>query len=93
MYFIGGSFRGAQARLKKKTLSAAALAEQLQRLEEKRQNDEGNLERMIAYGQTALCRWRALLDYFKAEGVDAAFRCGTCDSCRDPRGLPVAIAS
>ena len=89
-YFIGGSFRGAQTRLKKKGLSEAALASELARLEEKRQNDETNLERMIAYGQTALCRWRSLLDYFKAEGVEAEFRCGTCDSCRNPIELPAA---
>jgi ATP-dependent DNA helicase RecQ len=89
-YFIGGSYRGARAQLMKKGLSAAALAEELQRLEEKRQNDETNLERMIAYGQSALCRWRTLLDYFKAEGMAAEFRCGTCDRCRKPIELPAA---
>jgi ATP-dependent DNA helicase RecQ len=89
-YFIGGSFRGARARLTKKQLNEAELAAEMKRLEDKRANDETNLERMIAYGQTALCRWRALLDYFKAEGVDAEFRCGTCDSCRNPIALPVA---
>jgi ATP-dependent DNA helicase RecQ len=89
-YFIGGSFRGARTQLMKRRLSEAARAEELQRLEEKRQNDETNLERMIAYGQTALCRWRSLLDYFKAEGMEAGFRCGTCDSCRNPIELPAA---
>jgi ATP-dependent DNA helicase RecQ len=89
-YFIGGRLRGARTRLMKKGLSEAEIAAEIKRLEERRDNDEGNLERMIAYGQTALCRWRALLDYFKAEGVDAEFRCGTCDSCRNPITLPVA---
>jgi ATP-dependent DNA helicase RecQ len=89
-YFIGGSFRGARTRLQKKNLPDAALAEELQRLEAKRRSDEDNLERMIAYGQTALCRWRTLLDYFKAEGVEAEFRCGICDSCRNPIALPAA---
>jgi ATP-dependent DNA helicase RecQ len=89
-YFIGGSYRGARTQLMKKNLSGAALAEELQRLDEKRQNDETNLERMIAYGQTALCRWRSLLDYFKAEGMAAGFRCGTCDRCRNPIELPAA---
>ena len=89
-YFIGGSFRGARSRLQKKNLPEAAFAEELQRLEAKRQSDEDNLERMIAYGQTALCRWRTLLDYFKAEGVEAEFRCGSCDSCRNPIELPAA---
>jgi ATP-dependent DNA helicase RecQ len=89
-YFIGGSFRGARTRLQKKGLGEAEMAAALERLEAKRHNDETNLERMIAYGQTALCRWRTLLDYFKAEGVEAEFRCGTCDSCRNPITLPVA---
>jgi ATP-dependent DNA helicase RecQ len=89
-YFIGGRFSGARTRLKKKGLSEAAIAEEVARLEEKRANDETNLERMIAYGQTALCRWRALLDYFKAEGVAADFRCGSCDGCRNPIALPAA---
>jgi ATP-dependent DNA helicase RecQ len=89
-YFIGGRLRGAKTRLAKKGLSEAAIAEEMTRLEERRRNDETNLERMIAYGQTALCRWRALLDYFKAEGVEAEFRCGTCDSCRNPIVLPAA---
>src|SRR5688572_17662529 len=89
-YFIGGRFRGARTRLQRRRLSEAAMAAELAKLEEKRQTDETNLERIIAYGQTALCRWRALLDYFKAEGVAAEFRCGTCDSCRNPIALPAA---
>jgi ATP-dependent DNA helicase RecQ len=89
-YFIGGRFRGARTRLQQRRLSEAAMAAELAKLEEKRQSDETNLERIIAYGQTALCRWRALLDYFKAEGVAAEFRCGTCDSCRNPIALPAA---
>ena len=89
-YFIGGRLRGARTRLMKKRLSEAQMADEIKRLEDRRDNDEANLERMIAYGQTALCRWRALLDYFKAEGVEADFRCGTCDSCRNPIVLPAA---
>ena len=89
-YFIGGRFRGARTRLQEKRLAAAAMAEELRRLDEKRESDETNLERMIAYGQTALCRWRSLLDYFKAEGVAAEFRCGICDTCRNPIALPAA---
>jgi ATP-dependent DNA helicase RecQ len=87
-YFIGGRLRGAKARLAKKGLDEAAIAEEITRLEARRDNDEANLERMIAYGQTALCRWRALLDYFKAEGVSADFRCGSCDTCCKPGVQP-----
>ena len=91
-YFIGGRFRGARQRLLRHAgvtdpaqLTGEGAAE-LQTLEERRQADEAHLERMIAYGQTALCRWRALLDHFEAAGVPADFSCGTCDSCS--KGLP-----
>ena len=83
-YFIGGQYRGARKRIEQNGLDALELAAELQRLEDKRQNDETNLERMIAYGQTALCRWRTLLDYFDEAGVEAEFRCGRCDSCESP---------
>jgi ATP-dependent DNA helicase RecQ len=89
-YFIGGHYRTARRRLEQQGLDEAVFAVELQRLDEKRQNDETNLERMIAYGQTALCRWRTLLDYFKEEGVEAEFRCGTCDRCGKPIDLPAA---
>ncbi|MCA1586810.1 MAG: RecQ family zinc-binding domain-containing protein [Acidobacteria bacterium] len=29
--------------------------------------DRDKLDRMIAYGQTALCRWKVLMDYFGDE--------------------------
>ena len=89
-YFIGGQFRGARRRLDQRGLDEPTFNAELQRLEEKRRNDETNLERMIAYGQTALCRWRTLLDYFKEEGVEAEFRCGRCDRCGHPIALPAA---
>ncbi|HJU42451.1 MAG TPA: ATP-dependent DNA helicase RecQ [Vicinamibacterales bacterium] len=89
-YFIGGQYRGARKRLEQKGLDDAALKAELQQLEDKRDNDETNLERMIAYGQTALCRWRTLLDYFKEEGVAAEFRCGNCDRCEN--SLPERFA-
>ena len=89
-YFIGGQYRGARRRLEQQPLAAEALAAELQRLDDKRQNDETNLERMIAYGQTALCRWRTLLDYFDEAGVEAQFTCGRCDRCENPIALPVA---
>jgi ATP-dependent DNA helicase RecQ len=34
---------------------------------------------MIIYAQTALCRWRVLLEYF-GDAVDWD-RCGACDTC------------
>jgi ATP-dependent DNA helicase RecQ len=40
--------------------------------------DKEKLQRMAAYGQSAMCRWKILLEYFgEGEGFD---RCGTCDN-------------
>jgi len=44
--------------------------------------DRERLERMVLYAQTALCRWKVLLDYF-GEPVDWE-SCGHCDACRRP---------
>jgi ATP-dependent DNA helicase RecQ len=50
--------------------------------------ERDKLERMAGYGQTAMCRWKLLLDYFgEGEGFD---RCGTCDNCVDPPELRLA---
>jgi ATP-dependent DNA helicase RecQ len=50
--------------------------------------DRDKLERMAAYGQSAMCRWKLLLDYF-GEGSEFE-RCGTCDNCIDPPELRYA---
>ena len=49
-----------------------------------RVSDVEKLQQMTIYCQTALCRWRKLLDYFDDEdgGTEA---CGHCDNCE--RGL------
>jgi ATP-dependent DNA helicase RecQ len=44
--------------------------------------DRERLRRMVAYAQTALCRWKALLAYF-GEEVEWE-RCGHCDNCSRP---------
>ena len=44
--------------------------------------DREKLERMASYAQSAMCRWKLLLDYFdEGEGFE---RCGTCDNCVEP---------
>jgi len=50
--------------------------------EERRRADGERLERMVLYAQTALCRWKILLEYFGApvEWIS----CGHCDACRKP---------
>ncbi len=50
--------------------------------EERQAADRDRLERMVLYSQTALCRWKVLLEYF-GESV-AWSSCGHCDSCRRP---------
>jgi ATP-dependent DNA helicase RecQ len=54
--------------------------EQLAREYERRQEyDRGKLDQMLIYAQTALCRWKMLLNYF-GEQVQWD-SCGTCDNC------------
>ena len=50
--------------------------------EEKVESDKEKLERMMQYGQSAMCRWRLLHDYFEEEMEEE--RCGTCDNCVHP---------
>ena len=47
----------------------------------RRQRDRDMLDAMIAYAQSALCRWHLLLRYF-GESIDGG-ACGTCDNCRN----------
>jgi ATP-dependent DNA helicase RecQ len=46
------------------------------------ERDREKLERMVFYAQSALCRWKILLEYF-GEAADWE-RCGTCDNCVEP---------
>jgi ATP-dependent DNA helicase RecQ len=50
--------------------------------EKRAEADRDRLRRMVLYAQTALCRWKAILDYF---GEEADWdRCGHCDNCAKP---------
>ena len=44
--------------------------------------DRAKLEQMVLYAQTALCRWKVLVEYF-GEPVEWD-ACGHCDTCRRP---------
>jgi superfamily II DNA helicase RecQ len=44
--------------------------------------DRTKLERMAQYAQSAMCRWKLLLDNF-SESADFE-TCGTCDNCVQP---------
>jgi ATP-dependent DNA helicase RecQ len=47
------------------------------------EHDQDVLERMVAYAQTALCRWQTLLAHFDARLPGE--RCEHCDNCARPR--------
>jgi ATP-dependent DNA helicase RecQ len=55
------------------------LAGLIQHYEARRASDADKLEHMQIYAQTALCRWKNLVEYFaeSAEWTD----CGHCDNC------------
>jgi ATP-dependent DNA helicase RecQ len=55
--------------------------------EDRQRHDREKLERMVLYAQTALCRWKVLLDYF-GEGVDWD-KCEACDACRRAAAVPI----
>jgi ATP-dependent DNA helicase RecQ len=63
-------------------LDEAALKNAAAGYERRREVDRDKLERMVLYGQTALCRWRALLDYF-GEAPEWS-TCQACDACERP---------
>ena len=83
-YFIGGRYRGIKTRLERKEMEPGDRDEQLRAYEKRRSNDEEKLERTMLYGQSAVCRWRTLLDYFEDADADPDFRCGSCDNCVNP---------
>lgn len=74
--------RSSQFRLLRTDLKYAELEELARLSEEKTEKDKEKLERMMQYGQSAMCRWRLLHDYFGEEMEEE--RCGTCDNCVHP---------
>ena len=71
-----------QYRLLRGGLSDEELEEMAKRYEQRAEADRDKLRRMVLYAQTALCRWKAILDYFGQDlGKD---RCGHCDNCSHP---------
>jgi ATP-dependent DNA helicase RecQ len=78
-----GEYRLLRSGLGREELDAMA-----HRYERRAESDRERLRRMVLYAQTALCRWKALLDYFGEElGRE---RCGHCDNCARPIREPAA---
>jgi superfamily II DNA helicase RecQ len=57
--------------------------------EAKVEKDKEKLERMMQFGQSAMCRWRLLHEYFGEEMQDE--RCGNCDNCVHPLEEQIAL--
>jgi ATP-dependent DNA helicase RecQ len=76
--------RGARYTLSR-DVDEAALSEMSRQYEERHDNDLKKLERMQMYAQTALCRWKQLLDYFGEQPEWE--RCDHCDNCERPAPL------
>jgi ATP-dependent DNA helicase RecQ len=81
--------RGSQFRLLKVDVNERELEVLSRMSEEKVNKDREKLERMMQYGQSAMCRWRLLHDYF-GEEMEAE-RCGTCDNCIHPLEEQIAL--
>jgi ATP-dependent DNA helicase RecQ len=81
--------RGSQFRLLKVDVKHNELQELARMSEEKGKKDKEKLERMMQYGQSAMCRWRLLHDYF-GEELEAE-RCGNCDNCVHPLEEQIAL--
>jgi len=81
--------RGSQFRLLKVEVKHNELQELARMSEQKVKKDKEKLERMMQYGQSAMCRWRLLHDYF-GEELEAE-RCGNCDNCVHPLEEQIAL--
>ena len=60
------------------SLDIEALEETAQTFIDRQEHDKEVLERMIAYAQSGLCRWKVLMTYFGEEDLED---CNVCDNC------------
>ena len=67
-------------KLKKINLSESDLTKLIEDYQKKKEADSDKLRHMIIYAQTALCRWKVLLDYFEEKSNWEP--CQQCDNCR-----------
>ncbi len=81
--------RGARFRLMQVEVRHNELEVLARMSEEKVEKDKEKLERVMQYGQSAMCRWRLLHNYF-GEEMEAE-RCGTCDNCVHPLEEQIAV--
>ncbi|HEX7184026.1 MAG TPA: ATP-dependent DNA helicase RecQ [Thermoanaerobaculia bacterium] len=79
----------AQFRLLRTGLPQGELDEMARRYEERAEKDRDRLRRMVLYAQTALCRWKAIAEYF---GEEMEGPCNNCDNCSRPISQPAVQA-
>jgi ATP-dependent DNA helicase RecQ len=72
-----------QIKLVKPALGEADLSELARTFEARRQADRAKLDTMVAYAQSAICRWHLIMREFgETLPVEMAELCGECDNCR-----------
>ena len=74
--------RGSRFRLLEADVPASRMEDVAQEYAGRQAADREKLERMASYAQSAMCRWKLLLEYFREN--DSFERCGTCDNCIEP---------
>jgi ATP-dependent DNA helicase RecQ len=82
--------RGARFALKKPA-ATDEIAQIAKAYLDRAEDDREKLERMVIYGQTALCRWAMILKYFGER--DVTERCGHCDNCAGTAITAIAAAA
>jgi ATP-dependent DNA helicase RecQ len=71
-------------------LSAPDVTAMAEEYDARARHDQEKLERMVMYAQTALCRWKLLLD--SLDESTAWTGCGTCDNCRGTAQVASGVA-
>jgi ATP-dependent DNA helicase RecQ len=71
-------------------LTHAMVVSMAETYDAKARQDADKLQRMVAYAQTALCRWKLLLETLDEPPSWAAS--GLCDNCRGTASLASGIA-
>lgn len=74
--------RYARFRLVKQNLDHQQVRNLSEEYERRAERDQVKLEQMMLYGQSPVCRWKLLHDYFNEPFPEQ--RCGHCDNCLHP---------
>jgi ATP-dependent DNA helicase RecQ len=81
--------RGVGFRLRR-DLARAVVVSMAETYDAKARHDSDKLQRMVSYAQTALCRWKLVLESLDEPPSWSA--CGLCDNCHGTASLSSGIA-